>query len=160
MANDRRFRSACYYQALDANDGDCPTEVAKLATRIVSPHNRSGWIAPHAGNERWNSIGRLLVAGLQHGDFTMAKYPMPTEQELQNQIMDLKAEIVELSRIALERAGDAADMARHEGLTILAAVKEDPKTATSIALTAGLLGVAIGWLLGTASGSQQSRWHF
>jgi hypothetical protein len=90
----------------------------------------------------------------------MAKYPMPTEQELQNQIMDLKAEIVELSRIASERAGDAADMARDEGLTILAAVKEDPKTATSIALTAGLLGVAIGWLLGTASGSQQSRWHF
>lgn len=90
----------------------------------------------------------------------MAKNPIPTEQELQNQIMDLKAEIVELSRIASERAGDAADMARQEGMNVFTAVQEDPKTATAVALTAGLLGVTIGWFLCAASSSSQSRWRF
>ena len=37
------------------------------------------------------------------------------------------------------------DMGVPVGLAILAAVREDPKTATTVALTAGLLGVAIGW---------------
>lgn len=90
----------------------------------------------------------------------MAKNPILTEQELRNQIMDLKAEIVELSRIASERAGDAADVSREEGMNVFTAVKEDPKSAITVALAAGLLGIAIGWLLGTASTSSHSRWRF
>lgn len=73
----------------------------------------------------------------------MAYSPITTKQELQNQLTDLKAEILELTRTLSERAGDAAqraqpaideaaDTAQEQGFAVIEAVRDNPKTAAPV----------------------------
>lgn len=75
---------------------------------------------------------------------------------LNEQIADLKAEIVELSG-SVASSVQAAERAVRPSI---AAIKENPGTVTSIALTAGLVGVALGYVIGVSdSSASHSRWH-
>lgn len=95
---------------------------------------------------------------------------------LQAQVDDLKAEIVELSGALSSRAGRMADRvapaadavkdaarqtahsARAQGQAVADVVRENPGTATSIAVTAGFLGLAIGYMIGSATSSRGTGW--
>jgi hypothetical protein len=88
-----------------------------------------------------------------------------TQKELQDQLADLKAEIVAISGVIADRTGGAADRARpliydasqslwnraesalEQGRAVIGAVRENPRAAPSAALTAGLLSLAIVWLI-------------
>jgi hypothetical protein len=74
---------------------------------------------------------------------------------LNEQIADLKAEIVELSG-SVASGVQAAERAVRPSI---AAIKENPGTVTSVAITAGLVGVALGYVLGASDSSSHSRWH-
>jgi ElaB/YqjD/DUF883 family membrane-anchored ribosome-binding protein len=107
----------------------------------------------------------------------MANNRISTQEELQNQITDLKAEILELSRTLSTRAGDmaehaqptidgvghrirdAAGAARVQGQAMMDTVKENPGTASSIAVTAGIVGLSLGYFLGAMFQSPHRNWH-
>lgn len=75
---------------------------------------------------------------------------------LNEQIADLKAEIVELSGMLPSSAGDVGRASR----PMIAAVKENPGTVTSVAITAGLIGFAVGYVMGSSDGAQPHfRWR-
>ena len=76
----------------------------------------------------------------------------PDVQRLMDEIADLKAELVELS--GKVKAG--AEQAREAVAPALGAIRENPGTVSSIAATAGLVGIAIGYLIGTSSQSGSS----
>lgn len=97
---------------------------------------------------------------------------MATQQELQEQLTDLKAEIVDLSQsiasIASKNASDALDYSTHglrdaahrvedQGREMVAVVRDNPGTASTIAISAGLLGLAIGYVIGGAQTSTSRR---
>jgi hypothetical protein len=100
---------------------------------------------------------------------------IPTINELQNQLTDLKAEILELSgTISQQVAGvtdkaqpafdevghrvrDAVEAGLTKGKAMVDTLKENPGTVSSVALTAGLLGVLAGYVFGLAIHSSSPR---
>lgn len=78
----------------------------------------------------------------------------PDVQRLMDEIADLKAELVELSG----RVKSGAEQARQAVAPALGAIRENPGTVSSIAVTAGLVGIAIGYLIGTSS-QPESSWR-
>jgi ElaB/YqjD/DUF883 family membrane-anchored ribosome-binding protein len=78
-------------------------------------------------------------------------------QRLYEQIADLKAELVELSG-KLKAGADDAERAIRPAIGL---IRDNPGTVSSVAITAGLIGVAIGYLLGasTQPTAVSSRWR-
>lgn len=75
-------------------------------------------------------------------------------EHLHAQIADLKAELVELSG----KVRSGAEQAKQAVAPALGAIRENPGTVSSIAITAGIVGLAIGYMLG-ASSQQSSSWR-
>jgi hypothetical protein len=101
-----------------------------------------------------------------------------TQEDPQNQLTDLKTEILELSRTLSSRAkgmaqqfdpavdevsyrfGDIAGAARAQAQTLVDTVTERPGTISSIAATAAVLGLVIGYFAGsTFHAPLTSRWR-
>lgn len=78
----------------------------------------------------------------------------PDVQRLMDEIADLKAELVELSG----KVKSGAEQARQAVAPALGAIRENPGTVSSVAVTAGLVGIAIGCLIG-ASSQRESSWR-
>ena len=78
-------------------------------------------------------------------------------QRLHEQIADLKAELVELSGKVKAGADDAQRAIR----PAIGVIKDNPGTVSSVAISAGLIGVAIGYLLGSTAQTPftHRRWH-
>lgn len=95
------------------------------------------------------------------------------------QIAELRTQVATLTRKlsaqASHTAGQAGDVAeeargrlrtavasaREGGHNVVEAARENPGTAGSALLTAGLIGVAIGYLIGTSSHYEEPRrWHW
>jgi hypothetical protein len=101
-------------------------------------------------------------------------------QALEQQLATLREQIAEISealsgmtyeaadaarprlRSASKQARHAAHALRLQGEEAMETVRAHPGTATSIAVTAGLIGAALGYLAGAASVSepQRSKWRF
>jgi len=67
----------------------------------------------------------------------------------------LKAELVELSgkvRTGVDEMEDATRPA-------MDVVRNNPGTVSSVAVTAGIIGLAVGYILGTSAGTPSARWH-
>lgn len=76
-------------------------------------------------------------------------------RRLNEQIADLKAELVELS--GKVRAGvDEVERAARPAMDV---VRNNPGTISSVAVTAGILGLAVGYMLGSSAGTSGARWH-
>jgi ElaB/YqjD/DUF883 family membrane-anchored ribosome-binding protein len=75
-------------------------------------------------------------------------------ERLNEQIADLKAELVELSG----KVRSGAEQAKQAVAPALGAIRDNPGTVSSVAITAGLIGVAIGYMLG-ASAEPASSWR-
>jgi ElaB/YqjD/DUF883 family membrane-anchored ribosome-binding protein len=96
---------------------------------------------------------------------------------VEDQIADLRGKIADLSKqlsqkanaaaananVAVDKArgnvGNAVQTVRDQGQDVVKTVRENPGTATSVALSAGLVGLAIGYLVGSSSSDSTSRWH-
>ena len=76
---------------------------------------------------------------------------------MKEQIVDLKAELVELSGKLHSGARELKQAAR----PTITAFRENPGTVPSFAVTAGLVGVTVGYVLAAGvSGTQTNdRWH-
>ncbi|MBX9458073.1 MAG: hypothetical protein KL863_19745 [Rhizobium sp.] len=75
---------------------------------------------------------------------------------LNEQIADLKAELVELSG----KVRSGMDDVERAAQPAIGVIKDNPGTVSSVALAAGLIGIAIGYMIGSTSGSTTSRrWH-
>jgi len=72
---------------------------------------------------------------------------------LNEQIADLKAELVELSG-KLQSGVDEVEKAARPAIGV---IKDNPGTVSSVALTAGLVGLALGYVLGSG-GQSENRW--
>ena len=101
-----------------------------------------------------------------------------TTKSVEDQISELQGQISELTKVIAAKASEARDeagplidaaaggvrsaarTARDRSQQVVETVKENPGTATSVALTAGLLGLAIGYLIASASAPPPSRWRF
>ncbi|WP_137156085.1 hypothetical protein [Rhizobium sp. FKL33] len=101
-------------------------------------------------------------------------------QALEQQLATLREQIADISEALSGITSDAADaarprlrsaskQARHaahalrlQGEEAVETVRAHPGAATSIAVTAGLIGAAIGYLAGAASASEppRSKWRF
>jgi hypothetical protein len=74
--------------------------------------------------------------------------------QLKDQITDLKAELVELSgkvRAGADEAGKAVRPA-------IGIIRDNPGTVSSIAITAGVVGLALGYVLGSTANGSNARW--
>ncbi|MDB5523039.1 MAG: hypothetical protein JWM58_802 [Rhizobium sp.] len=98
-------------------------------------------------------------------------------ESLQHELTDLKGEILELSRALASNASSAAESVgpayeatkgavrqtaqtvRDQGQAAVDVIRENPGTTTSVAVTAGLIGLALGYMLGSTSSPERSRWH-
>ena len=76
-------------------------------------------------------------------------------RRLKEQIADLKAELVELS--GKVRVG--ADEVERAVRPAVGVIRDNPGTISSVAVTAGIVGLAVGYMLGTSAGGPSSRWH-
>lgn len=76
---------------------------------------------------------------------------------LNEQIADLKAELVELSGKVQSGARELERAAR----PAITAIRQNPGTVSSVAVTAGLIGVAVGCVLASGATDMHSnaRWH-
>lgn len=74
---------------------------------------------------------------------------------LNAEIADLKAEIVELSGKVRSGIEDAQRSIR----PAIGVIKDNPGTVSSVAFTAGLVGVAIGFALGAMRQPANGRWQ-
>lgn len=75
---------------------------------------------------------------------------------LNEEIADLKAEIVELSGKLTIGVKDAERALRPS----IAAIRENPGTVTSVAVTAGLIGAALGYVIGASENAHPHlRWR-
>jgi hypothetical protein len=72
---------------------------------------------------------------------------------LNEQIADLKAELVELSGKVQSGVEEVEKAAR----PAIGVIRDNPGTVSSVALTAGLVGLALGYVLGSGSQSE-NRW--
>ncbi|MBL0371060.1 hypothetical protein JJB09_03380 [Rhizobium sp. KVB221] len=95
--------------------------------------------------------------------------------QLRAQVATLTKALSSRARDAAEQAGDTADTARgrigtavasarQQGHNVVEAARENPGAATSALLSAGLIGLAIGYLLGSSAESRASErgrhWHW
>ncbi|CAN7569550.1 hypothetical protein GFB56_25420 [Ensifer sp. T173] len=98
------------------------------------------------------------------------------QRSVEDQISELRAQVADLTRSisarAGEAAGSAADLAedargrvssaarvvRTQGQSVVEAAKDNPGTATTVVSTAGLIGFAIGVLVGVSFQSN-ARWR-
>ncbi|UVC09820.1 hypothetical protein IHQ71_04185 [Rhizobium sp. TH2] len=76
--------------------------------------------------------------------------------QLQNQIADLKAELVELSG----RVSAGVDEVQKIARPAIGVIRDNPGTVSSVAITAGVVGLALGYVIGTSASANGSRWHF
>ncbi|MDB5552986.1 MAG: hypothetical protein JWL86_2970 [Rhizobium sp.] len=74
---------------------------------------------------------------------------------LQEQIQDLKAELVEMSANISSGVGDLERAASPS----IGVIRDNPATVSTIAVSAGIIGLAVGYLIGTTSSANGSRWH-
>jgi ElaB/YqjD/DUF883 family membrane-anchored ribosome-binding protein len=74
---------------------------------------------------------------------------------LNEQIADLKAELVELSG----KVRDGIDEVERAARPAIGVIRDNPGTISSVAVTAGLVGLAVGYLLGSSTGTPTSRWN-
>ena len=75
---------------------------------------------------------------------------------LNEQIADLKAELVELSG----KVRSGVDEVERAARPAIGVIRDNPGTVTSVAVTAGLFGLALGYVLGSSSlPASVSRWH-
>jgi hypothetical protein len=74
--------------------------------------------------------------------------------QLQNQIADLKAELVELSG----KLSNGADEVEKSLRPSIGVIRDNPGTISSVAVTAGLVGLALGYVIGSTAGGSSSRW--
>ena len=72
---------------------------------------------------------------------------------LNEQIADLKAELVELSG----KLRDGVDEVERAARPAIGVIRDNPGTVSSVAVAAGIVGLALGYVLG--SSSQQSSGH-
>lgn len=72
---------------------------------------------------------------------------------LNEQIADLKAELVELSG----KLRDGVDEVERAARPAIGVIRDNPGTVSSVAVAAGTVGLALGYVLG--SSSQQSSGH-
>lgn len=73
---------------------------------------------------------------------------------LNEQIADLKAELVELSG-KLQSGVDEVERAARPAIGV---IRDNPGTVSSVALTAGLVGLALGYVLGSSGHQDGNRW--
>lgn len=74
---------------------------------------------------------------------------------LNEQIADLKAELVELSG-KLQSGVDEVQRATRPAMGV---IRDNPGTVSSVAITAGLVGLAVGYVLGSTSHHSSSSWR-
>lgn len=74
---------------------------------------------------------------------------------LNEQIADLKAELVELSGKLQSGVGEVRRAAR----PAIGVIRDNPGTVSSVAITAGLVGLAVGYMLGSNSYHSSSSWR-
>ena len=74
---------------------------------------------------------------------------------LNEQIADLKAELVELSG----KVRDDIDKVERAARPVIGVIRDNPGTISSVAVTAGFVGLAVGYLLGSSAGTPNTRWH-
>lgn len=75
--------------------------------------------------------------------------------QLQEQIADLKAELVELSG----KVSAGVDEVEKTVRPAIGVIRDNPGTVSSVAITAGVVGLAVGYLIGTTANPSGSRWH-
>ncbi|WP_312367489.1 hypothetical protein [Ensifer sp.] len=98
------------------------------------------------------------------------------QRSVEDQISELRAQVAELTKSLSARAGEAADSAaefaddargrmrsaarvvRAQGQSVVDAAKDNPGTATTVVSTAGLIGFALGVLVGVSCQSG-TRWR-
>ncbi|RDL50385.1 hypothetical protein BLJAPNOD_01506 [Ensifer sp. M14] len=98
------------------------------------------------------------------------------QRSVEDQISELRAQVAELTKSISARAGEAAESAadlaedargrvrsaarvvRAQGQSVVDAAKDNPGTATTVVSTAGLIGFAIGVLVGVSCQSN-ARWR-
>ena len=73
---------------------------------------------------------------------------------LNEQIADLKAELVELSG----KLQSGVDEVQRAARPVIGVIRDNPGTVSSVAVTAGVVGLAVGYMLG--SSSSNSSWHW
>lgn len=73
---------------------------------------------------------------------------------LNEQIADLKAELVELSG-KLQSGVEEVERAARPAIGV---IRDNPGTVSSVALTAGLVGLALGYVLGSGGQQSDNRW--
>ena len=73
---------------------------------------------------------------------------------LNEQIADLKAELVELSGKLQSDVEEERKVAR----PAIGVIRDNPGTVSSVALTAGLVGLALGYVLGSGGHQSDHRW--
>ena len=73
---------------------------------------------------------------------------------LNEQIADLKAELVELSG-KVQAGVDEVERAARPAIGV---IRDNPGTVSSVALTAGIVGLALGYVLGSSSQTSNGRW--
>ena len=73
---------------------------------------------------------------------------------LNEQIADLKAELVELSGKLQSDVEEERKVAR----PAIGVIRDNPGTVSSVALTAGLVGLALGYVLGSGGHHADHRW--
>lgn len=74
---------------------------------------------------------------------------------LQEQIQDLKAELVEMSA-SISSGVDKLERAARPPIGV---IRDNPGTVSTIAVSAGVIGLAVGYLIGTTANPSSSRWH-
>ena len=74
---------------------------------------------------------------------------------LNEQIADLKAELVELSG----KVRDDIDKVERAARPVIGVIRDNPGTISSVAVTAGFVGLAVGYLLGSSAETPNPRWH-
>lgn len=74
---------------------------------------------------------------------------------LNEQIADLKAELVELSGKLQSGVNEVERAAR----PAIGVIQDNPGTVSSVAITAGLIGLAVGYVLGFSNSHSNSSWR-
>lgn len=74
---------------------------------------------------------------------------------LQEQIQDLKAELVEMSA----NISSGVDTLERAAKPSIGVIRDNPGTVSTIAVSAGIIGLAVGYLIGTTATANGSRWH-